>query len=200
SHGGSPFILSRIVRSGERNRHLTFQLNSGHPLVERDLVNRPSSIGLTAVEVRQQYRGFDGIVRSGLSGNGIELVDGLAGDHEIPSLRKFQEPIGRPDVDLIYCSDDGSDDPPPPLLVFLGYEVGYYESADNYFSVVLNEIVFGAREALVAFGVHLNENLLFGSRSTAREFLRVRAAEPRGGDLESGPEDMRLIRIFGLRG
>ncbi|MGH9456993.1 MAG: hypothetical protein ACRD2J_05060, partial [Thermoanaerobaculia bacterium] len=68
SHGGSPFILSRIVRSGERNRHLPFQLNSGHPHEEEYDADSPLILDLNDDGI--QTTGFDEPVPFDLDGDG----------------------------------------------------------------------------------------------------------------------------------
>jgi len=167
---------------------------SGLLLIERFVVSRETSIGISAEEARQRYRGFDGIVWPGETVRSIPLEDGLAPLSELPRLLAYASDLDG--VDLIYCAFEGP--PDSHGFRFLGYDIGYFESEYNHFSTILNEIVFGEMDEMTRFGPVLNRSLLFDSSHDAERVVatRTRLLPSAHGALETGEERIEAVPIF----
>ncbi len=96
---------------------------------------------------------------------------------------------------------DAHDDAPPPHFSFLGFDVGYWESAYNHFSVVMNEVIFGKSDCLTSFFKKLNCNLLFDSMELAHQLIsnRLKVSNRESRMIETVEEEVIPVAIFGLR-
>jgi hypothetical protein len=149
----------------------------------------------TPRDVLNRYRGFEGRAWPGTLGDDIALVGGLAPLSEFDRLWEYCRRVETPLIDLVYCSFD--EDPDLPDFEFVGFDVGYYESEYNHYSVVLNEVIYGSCDVLTAFNPELNGQLLIDTEKRAEALLAVRATVSRSEcDLESGPERLQSISIF----
>lgn len=118
------------------------------------------------IELKQQYMGFDGDVWPGQ----VELPsfvteEALPDWNILPKVIEYFEKSRKQSVcNLIYITI-----PDAPVLAtghsvpleFLGYDYGNFISAYNYFSSILNEIVFGWIEDMQYYQSYLNKYLLF---------------------------------------
>lgn len=165
-------------------------------LVERyNVLDRPIQLGLHLNG--RSYRGFDGIAWPGNSLAEFSLRNGLASEDQLPKLLAYYDKIGPPDLDLVYCSSEMDD---LPGFEFVGYDLGYYESEFNHFSVLLNEVVFGSLLQLTKFRASLNECLLLMSDDDTDEirYERERLLET-DSDLEIGEERIETIPMFAIK-
>ena len=70
------------------------------------------------------------------------------------------------------------------LFIKVGYDVGICED-ECIFSSIINEIIFGHIEELIAFKESLNENLLFPDKKSAEEYVCMHnQMEALGKDVE----------------
>ena len=150
----------------------------------------------------EAYEGFDGEF---WPGNDDEtLMDRgllpLAEIHRATAI--FRTAHSYPRCRLLYCELVGGGAPQRPTIptgfAFAGYDYGILESAWNYFSCVLNEIICRlAPDDLIAFSSLLNGSLLFESLEDVREYAQTRAhlVSLRIEGLETFDEDDKLVPI-----
>lgn len=149
-------------------------------------------LGLTGAEAFKRYRGFDGDAWPFPDVEGIVRDDGLSSPNDWPSVQRYM--AEKDPCDAIALGGIGST---APILGWreLGLELGYFHSQWSHYSVILNEILFGAHAELVSHAARLNANLLFASLEECQLALRDRnEVRLRGGDIED--EDVVPITIF----
>ncbi|MEZ4444865.1 MAG: hypothetical protein R3B72_37665 [Polyangiaceae bacterium] len=164
--------------------------------------------GLLAVDrvaYRRVLRGVDGARRSPLTGQTLdetlscyggvegELWPGWVGDWPFEDAllpmahaaryTDYLDGLG-PQVEILGVARGESASPEGWSL--WGYDVAVVESPWSVFSVVLNELLFGALARLGAYRERLNERLLLRRREHAEELVeRHLAAEREGADVEA---------------
>ncbi|HEU4886921.1 MAG TPA: hypothetical protein VFV49_03470 [Thermoanaerobaculia bacterium] len=172
--------------------------SSGLLLVERYAAAKPTAIGRLPEEAMRAYRGFDGIAWPGETIRDVEIRDGLAPVTEFEKIMSYYEKADDGALDLVYFPSDDGDD--ISGFVFAGFDIGYFESEYLYYSVILNEIVFGAVLDLTSFGVKLNESLLAPTEEVCSELLQRRLKVlGTTADVERGPEEMVAIPIYAVK-
>jgi hypothetical protein len=172
-------------------------LLSGLLLIERFVVSKPSTIGRTPAQAMMAYRGFDGIAWPGDTLRDLDIDDGLSPLTELTKIRKYYDKAADGSMDLVYLS--GAVSAAVPGFFFAGFDVGYFESEYSHYSVILNEIIFGAHPELIRFGARLNESLLAPSEQLCREVIQQRGALlATDADIERGPEVIGAIPIYAV--
>jgi hypothetical protein len=155
---------------------------------------RLPALGKTHEEALGTYRGFDALAWPHEDHPGFRVHDGVARLSDLAQVRAYLASL--PDYaecDLIAIGTESTK--PPPNWRFLGLDVGYFQSEWDRFSVLLNEVVYGAHEDLRRHAASLNRYLLLDSEAPARALLRERAEIARqGGDVEEG--EMNTIAVF----
>jgi hypothetical protein len=164
------------------------------------LPQRAPALSLPPADVFLRYRGLDGAPWPGPEHLPFDTEDGLAGLADWPEVKTYLD--GLPcrdecDVVVLACQPTDTDRVPDSEWVSAGIDVGYFESEYSRFSVILNEVIFGAHDELRRFGDRLNEHLLLPSLNDARELLSERGRLRSGGaDLEHEPPFMEPITVF----
>jgi len=143
------------------------------------VVNRAEFVrpALARVSEQQQlarvsrYRGFDGNIWPQEESLSVQLKDGLASVEEQEVVRRYALTLDRRDeCDLVLLRYGEALSMAAPLgWRCIGYDLGYFESECAHFSVVLNEVLFGAMTRLRRFADRLNQHSLFATRDEARE-------------------------------
>jgi hypothetical protein len=170
-----------------------------------DALKRDPVPPLTGDSVRKLYRGFDGIVWP-VAMSESKLQRGLLPRARFNEAIRYWASIKQADIDLLCIClaplDHGSLDDDPRLR-FRGYDYGNFVSEDNYFSSVLNEVIYGVNDEMRAFTAKLNAALLFDALGTAnalgdaREALKAarRPLESEEPGEEFGPIGIFVPRI-----
>ncbi len=88
-------------------------------------------------------------------------------------------------LDLIYVGHIYRPKKLPEPFQFRGYDFGYYHTIYNYYSVILNEVIYGLEFEMREFGVSLNNSLLFTDLEAVNRLRATRLVLlKRGADLE----------------
>lgn len=129
--------------------------------------------GLSFEQACRKYKGFDGSPWPQQPDQDLpELQHGLLSIEQMPKaleyLRKLPEVLNS---EIIVLAPDKN---LQSTGKFVGFDVGYYLSEFNFYSSIMNEILFGCHEELRAFEDQLNENLLFSERAQANSYIQVR--------------------------
>lgn len=141
-------------------------------------------LGLGHDEVARRYRGFD---RDAWGERDVETdydflpESGLGNLREFDRIRQILENDFGENSDLIYLG--GLDRPPglPDDFVFVGYDYGEFDTIDNYFSIIYNEIIYGFYPDLRKFGSLLNENLLLSKAEDGEPMRTTHLFLEKGG-------------------
>jgi hypothetical protein len=90
---------------------------------------------------------------------------------------------------------DCDGDTPVNGWVRLGIDLGYFHSQWSHYSVILNEVLFGAQPELRSYAGRLNAHLLFSNLEECRSAMSERkVVGSRGADIEN--DDVWPITIF----
>jgi hypothetical protein len=128
-------------------------------------------------EIRKRYRGFDGKVWP-LGDDRLSLLLGLLPSFADAKRYYDEAACNHLDSRLQYLTTGLA----PPTRVdgatlrFEGYDFGNFISVDNYFSCVLNELLYGVNGELRECLGSLNGSLLFPSLADAARFGDMRRA------------------------
>jgi hypothetical protein len=170
---------------------------------ESVVAQRTPSVALSSDQIAVKYRGFDGDLWPGDEFDVVPKNEfGLVESTDVDRLRST---LARVDpsamLDLIFIADATAWTPEASMLgSALGYDFGHFASIFNKYSVLLNEVIFGAHDQLRAFGSQLNEHLLFPSLQTA---LFLGAARRNlvnlGADLETDTNCTSFVILGALR-
>lgn len=171
-----------------------------HP--ESVVARRTPAVALSRERIAIQYRGFDGEFWPGDDFDSVRKNEfGLVESTDVGELRSRLarvDPLATLDFIFVEVAELRVPLPALPGSV-LGYDVGHFGSVFDKYSVLLNDVIFGAHDELRAFGGQLNEHLLLPSLETAR-FLRAAREDllRHSADLET---DVRwaAFRILDLR-
>ena len=157
---------------------------------------------LTHSAIRSRYGGFDGIAWPG-DVEALTLSNGLAPPALYREVIDYWKSIGDNETDLVYLTWNIEG---PRLhsihdvrVDFRGYDYGNFVSETNYFSSVLNEVLYGLEEEMARFVLRLNQRLLADSMETIEDLASVRTRlAARGATLEAEmvDEEYRAISIF----
>lgn len=154
------------------------------------------SLGLTGEETFRRYRGFDGDAWPSLGTSTFVNVDGLARPSDWPSVSEYVRETKECEAIAL---TDFEGDTPVNGWVRLGIDLGYFHSQWSHYSVILNEVLFGAQPELQSYAAQLNAHLLFSTLEQCRSALNERkVVGSRGADIES--EDVEPITIFAPAG
>lgn len=165
-------------------------------------VQRPRSpaVPLAEPEVFVRYRGLDGRPWPDLESARFELEDGLADIAEWPAVTAYLDRLpSRDECDPVVLAPQlvNIDRIQYPGWHLAGLDIGYYESECSHYSVILNEVIFGAYDELRRFAGVLNEHLLLSSPADARELLAERSRlAAHGADVEHEPPAMGPITVL----
>jgi hypothetical protein len=168
----------------------------------RRAVQRPRSpaVPLTGPEVFVRYRGLDGRPWPDLEQAPFELEDGLADIARWPEVTAYLDGLAsRDECDPVVLAHQLVNIDRIQHLGWhlAGVDIGYYESEYSHYSVILNEVIFGAYDELRRFAAVLNEHLLLSSPADARELLAERGRlAAQGADVEHEPPAMAPITVF----
>lgn len=149
-----------------------------------------------------QYRGFEGDHWPSPENLGAaRIIDGLGKLEDLNLFISYFRGIEiMPDLRMIAINDANIINLfPDSRFVFQGFDVGVFESLDNYFSCVYHDLIYGRIEELKPFKAALNNSLLIPTQQMAGNFLEVRQKLLRSGqDLEDFPlnEQIRILTIF----
>ncbi len=117
-----------------------------------------------------------------------EVTDGLAPIHRLSEVVIVANRLARVSHSFIMylsISDDSSLKLPEGFR-FLGYDLGYFLSDYNRYSVLESEIVYGLNEETMRYASELNEHFLLNSLSMAERIRMVRLSLiDRGVSLEN---------------
>lgn len=170
----------------------------------RNSTGSEPSIAAGASEVFNTYKGIDGFPWPGLEhGLRFEIIDGLASPKKLSHVLDYLEEVKTDRlIDLLYirtARERNFVSTVPSGFRFVGYDIGFYYSEVNYFSIILNEVVFGKLQIIRDLSERLNKNLLFDSRGDATMALRLRLGiQKQTGELEtcSQDEEFSVIGIY----
>jgi hypothetical protein len=155
---------------------------------------------LTHERVAAEYAGFDGSVWPELDEAEVPLENGLAELVELRNVLSYVRTLpyaAHLDVLAVAREPGPTKEALDPGWTCVGVDIGYYESQWSYFSVLLNEVLYGVNPALTALVDDLNEHLLCNSQEQAAAILTVRNALLKGGaDLELVGPAMRPMGIY----
>lgn len=136
---------------------------------------RQASVGLDVEEVFRRYRGFDGMAWPSLEGSSIRIEDGLAKQSDLSSVLQYLALIPEGgECDLIGVASGEESIWTKIGWRRLGIDVGYYDSEWSHYSIVLNEVLFGADEEMRTFSARLNDSLLFEDEKAVAELYSAR--------------------------
>lgn len=149
-------------------------------------------------EVHKRYRGVDGgLAWPESEKTSFELRNGIAPLSVLKQVREyFLQIVARDVTDMIVISSSGIENSQlcEPIYRFLGYDVGFVESAWSHYSVVFGEVIYGIVPDMRAYASRLNQSLLFDSLSDAQSLVEVHELlKRRGVGLEDG--NMEVIAI-----
>ena len=157
-------------------------------------------MGLTAGQILQRYRGFDGVLwPEGELPLPERPLLGMAPASTLEQVLRYSIELRQPAIDVLYCSTANPDPERwrESALVSAscaGFDFGVLASTENHYSVVLNEILLGQDERLRRLSGQLNGSLLFQTVEAAEAARRLRATVVRdNGDLEDLSFDTQLI-------
>ena len=179
------------------NRNLHLQLSEYAKLLWERMVKAKPSIPMAHIEICEAYQGFDKEAWPGLNLQKTNLEEGLASLEQFNNVIEYYKNLSG--SSLIYLNFSKLSSQIPKLVQdkfnFLGYDYGYFLSEDNYFSVILNEIIFGNYKEMTAYAKFLNKNLLFSDLKITDDLSETRSNLLReGADLE-GEEEFVPIGI-----
>jgi hypothetical protein len=112
----------------------------------------------------------------------------------LPELERFANrefSSGKCDLLYIRPAESSADSAPDERFGMLGYDVGYYGSETNRYSVILFEVVYGAIKQMRNTAAILNEHLLFPDLPSAETLRRIRE-----GIVRAGGEEQRALETF----
>lgn len=163
------------------------------------LSSRIPAVKLAPVEVFKRYRGFDGQPWPDLESRNFDVRDGVADLAALPAVGEYLRRISNADECEIVLLEWLPPDAMPlacPGWSSAGFDLGYYDSEWSYFSIVLNEILFGVYDELRRFGNGLNPNLLIPNADDVQGILESRQRlVDAGKDLEEVP-NAQLIHVL----
>ncbi len=133
----------------------------------------------------------------------IVLEGGVASLDQYDAVLSYYRSVRlQTSCDIIYLERPRSSDFTPTAvrdLQFCGYDYGYYSWEYAYYSVILNEVIFGLYEQMRRHAQMLNGCLLFASLSaTERLDATRRTLLATGADLEDGEKQCGAIAIYSL--
>ena len=95
----------------------------------------------------------------------ITMINGLVSADKLNQVLTYRQKL-QEENRLLYLKYSGYTSIPKAIqekFIFLGYDYGNYVSEGNYYSLILHEIIGGARREFKDFAKYLNHNLLFSS-------------------------------------
>jgi hypothetical protein len=123
-------------------------------------------------DIFKRYKGFDGEIWPD-----SDRFEGLAHITDIEEVIDYYKSICLKNInsyfDLIYLNKD-SIQLNIPNFIFGGYDFGYFISKYNYYSVLLNEVIFGREAKMKKFTCKLNANLLISNLKILEELKIIR--------------------------
>lgn len=166
-------------------------------------LRRLPSLSLTDDEIVQRYKGIEGECWPiGDEMKSLMLSHGLAPIQQYEFvLQYFIEASMTLCCDLLYIRSSTLLDRPsflPNNFRFCGYDYGlFYSGFDNY-SVIFNEVIYGAYDSLRAYSKYLNADLLLPEplKLEALEQDRMMLVDG-GNDLETA-EDDEVFQAFSI--
>ena len=165
-----------------------------------------SSIPFSYDEINKKYRGIEGLPwpeEDGLNKLGID--NGLAPIRKISFVIDYFQKVSLKYLSdfifISFSSDEGKEQVEVPGdFYFLGIDYGNYISEYNYYSSLLNEVVWGGYEEMRSYSRFLNEYLLFSELNIIEKINNTRnELIVKGADLEKDELDEKFgpIMIWG---
>ena len=171
-------------------------LNGWLVVAARTVVARPPAGHLTQAAVEKRYGGFDGEVWP------VEMDESRLRSGVLTSFsaarKYYQELTGVANVRLLFLSADVRSEAEGVRLRSLGFDFGNYISEFNYFSCILNDIIYGVHPRLNHYVTSLNESLLFPSLDDVQRFADERKRGVASGlslEAEEAGEEFEPIAI-----
>lgn len=151
-------------------------------------LERTPTLGISHDDVAERYCGFN---RVSCTENVSDEKIGCLPEDGVFDLADFEMALYifnknfSVGCDLIYLGSIYRPRVLPESFQFRGLDLGYYHSMYNYYSVILNEVIYGLEPEMQKFGVFLNSVLLF---TNLEEVNRLRSTRlfllKMGADLE----------------
>jgi hypothetical protein len=152
----------------------------------------------TPSDVLAAYRGFEGAIwpePTPLVASG----DALASVGQLSAVRHYVSALALTrTVELLYCRLGESErrGTVPAGFTPLGFDVGFLNGADDVYSRVFHELLFGTNASLTRWVLSLNEHLLFGAFEDALGFRDAcESLVAAGADLEQGEEASQVVLV-----
>jgi hypothetical protein len=168
------------------------------PVFEAD-INEPT-IPLSHEEIRNRYRGFEGWPWPDCPGaQRPPLADGLAAFSDLSTAEQYYKAVSKLyPCDLLYLNAGRNQ--PLSDFRFLGYDYGYYLSEGNYFSSLLNEVIYGIHDEMTRYAEFLNYDLLLPDLALAKRVhdTRTDLLQDTEASLERDGEIFAPITIYGF--
>lgn len=165
-------------------------------------LTRNPAAGADIQEAFRRYRGFDGVLWPKSPPSLLDLNSGLADFHKLSAVLAYVRELPQHeecDVLLLSPVRDRVIPPPDNCWTPVGIDVGFYESQHTHFSMILNEVLFGAQETLRRFAGLLNTNLLFPSIDSATAGVEEHERLARDGARVEDAAQMRIFALFAPR-
>lgn len=93
-------------------------------------------------------------------------------------MEYYRRAIEQIPCDLLYCqplaSWDEAELRESNHVTFGGYDYGYYLGAENHFSAIHNDVIYGRYDELRAYAEHLNEGLLLPTLQLVQDVHHTR--------------------------
>jgi hypothetical protein len=153
-------------------------------------------VGLSGNEVLSRFGGLEGVcwpLDDGLPT--VPTIRGFLGhEHRSLAMECLTRRTPQQEWELLWCSyGEAARGPfrPPDGFDFVGFDVVMLPCEVDVSSIILSDVIFGARPTLRAFGSSLNRSLLAPGFRTAEEILatRLRLIEEDPTGLEELDED-----------
>lgn len=172
-------------------------LPTGQPVPDRF-----PAIASSHDDILKSYRGIEGEVWSdGEDLKELYLRRGLAmSDHFDIVSAYYTRVCSKYQSDFIHCCEMHLDDELPthlpPSFLFRGFDYGYYDSEDNHYSSLFNEIIYGKYPELRAYAKTLNSSLLFPTMEIVRRVdLTRKDLITKNADLETAEAEEAFAPI-----
>ncbi len=157
--------------------------------------------------VKEHYKGIDGHSWSAFSEKELEIVcqyaTRIGKESMIGIYERMKVKYSDADLDLLYFHG-GPVTPNTTSIVnsdfiFCGYDFGVFDSTWNVYSIILNEVIFGAYDELRRTSKKLNPFLLFSDMNDIKELqIRREQVMADGGKLEEFDENDDIVSVFSV--
>jgi hypothetical protein len=142
----------------------------------------------THEDVFRRYRGFDGLAWPEVEHREFLTTEGLADVGDLQLVDAYLDDLPtRDECDVVALAPTGATDAVLRAQGWraAGFDLGYFDSEWSHFSVVLNEVLYGACLELRRFAGLLNAHLLIPTLEQSIEIMKERErVAAAGADLE----------------